>query len=104
MLRVEQAVQLISRRNYSSPWPASISCVFLTKAAAPAITALIGGEVQLTFATRALWLPHVKSGKLRALAVTSAQPSALVPGFAYGGGLGLPGYESVAIDRHICAG
>ena len=50
MLRRHQALQLISRRNYSSPWPASISCVSSTKRASAAINALIGGEVQLMFA------------------------------------------------------
>ena len=88
MLRLEQALQLISRRNYSRPWPASISCAFLTKAAGPAINDLIGGEVQLMFATCGAVAPHIKSGRLRALAVTSAQPSALASRFAYGGGLG----------------
>ena len=37
--------------------------------------------------------PHVKSGRLRALAVTSAEPSALVPGLPTVAASGLPGYE-----------
>ena len=50
------------------------------KGGGPAINALIGGEVQLMFATAAAATPHIKSGRLRALAVTTPQPSALGPG------------------------
>jgi tripartite-type tricarboxylate transporter receptor subunit TctC len=45
----------------------------------PAIFGVIAGEVQLTFGTAAATAPHVKAGKLRALAVTSSKPSALLP-------------------------
>lgn len=62
-----------------------------------AIIALISGEVQLLFAPAGSVLPHVKSGKLRALAVTSAQPSALFPGLPTMAVSGLPGYASAAI-------
>jgi tripartite-type tricarboxylate transporter receptor subunit TctC len=41
--------------------------------------------------------PHVKAGRLRALAVTSAQPSALTPGLPTVAASGVPGYESVAM-------
>ena len=47
---------------------------------AAAVTALMSGEVQMTITSAGSGLPQVKSGKLRALAVTSAQQSALVPG------------------------
>ena len=50
------------------------------KGSSPALNALIGGEVQVMFVASASVAPHVSSGKLRALGVTSAQPSALVPG------------------------
>jgi tripartite-type tricarboxylate transporter receptor subunit TctC len=50
------------------------------KSGATEIADLIGGQVQLAFGTAASVMPHVKSGKLRALAVTSAQPSAMYPG------------------------
>ena len=49
------------------------------KGAGPAINALIGGQVQFMFATSGSVASHVKSGKLKALAVTSAQPSRLFP-------------------------
>ena len=59
-----------------------------------AIAALISGEVQLMVSTTGAGLPHVKSGKLRTLAVTSAKPSALVPGMPTVAAAGLPGYEA----------
>ncbi len=46
----------------------------------PANNALLGGEVQVMFGSLGPALPHMKSGRLRALAVTTAEPSALVPG------------------------
>jgi tripartite-type tricarboxylate transporter receptor subunit TctC len=49
------------------------------KGAAPAVTDLIGGQVDLSFATLGSVLPHIKAGKLRALAVASRQRSALLP-------------------------
>jgi tripartite-type tricarboxylate transporter receptor subunit TctC len=62
-----------------------------------AIIALISGEVQMLFAPAGSVLPHVKSGKLRALAVTSERPSPLVPGLPTVAASGLPGYSSAAI-------
>ena len=59
--------------------------------------ALFSGEVQLLFPSATLVASHVKSGRLRALAVTTARPSALVPGLPTLAASGLPGYESVAI-------
>ena len=61
----------------------------------PAVIGLIGGEAQLMFPSSTAVRPHLKSGKLRALAVTSAEPSALVPGLPTVAAAGLPGYESV---------
>ncbi len=62
-----------------------------------AITALIGGQVQLMFPSVGSVVPHVKSGRLRALAVTSAQPSELLPGLPTVAASGVPGYEMVGI-------
>ena len=67
------------------------------KGTAPVISDLLGGQVQLMFGVAAAVVPHARSGRLRALAVTSAQPSALVPGLPTVAAAGLPGYESVAI-------
>ena len=57
---------------------------------------LIGGQVQLMFATSGSIAPHVKSGRLRALAVTSAQSSALAPGLPTIAA-SVPGYEAVTM-------
>ncbi len=62
-----------------------------------AITAMISGEVQLMIFEAGLLAPHVKSGKLRALAVTTAEPSALVPGLPTVAASGVPGYEAVSM-------
>ena len=67
------------------------------KGGGPAVIGLMGGEVGLMFATAASVAAHVKSGKVRALAVTSAQPSALFPGLPPVSAT-VPGYECVAIN------
>ena len=64
------------------------------KGTTPAVTALITGEVQMTIVDAFLVTPHVKSGKMRALAVTSLEPSALAPGLPTVAAAGLPGYEA----------
>jgi tripartite-type tricarboxylate transporter receptor subunit TctC len=61
-----------------------------------AVNDLIGGQVQLMFATSGSIAPHVKSGRLRALAVTSAQPSPLAPGLPTIAAT-VPGYEAVTM-------
>jgi len=65
------------------------------KGSSAGITAVMSGEVQLTVYDAGLVMPHVKAGKLRALAATSAEPSALTPGLPTVAGSGLPGYELV---------
>jgi tripartite-type tricarboxylate transporter receptor subunit TctC len=59
----------------------------------PAMNGLISGEVQLMFPTAGAAAPHMKSGRLRALAITSAKPSALFPDLPTVAAAGLPGYE-----------
>ena len=68
------------------------------KGGGSALNALVGGEVQLMFPTVGLGMPQVKSGRLRALAVTSDKPSALAPGMPTVAASGLPGYESVLMS------
>ena len=63
-----------------------------------AITELMSGEVQLYFANAGNAAPHLKSGRLRALAVTSAQPSPLLPGLPTVAAGGLPGYVQVSVQ------
>jgi tripartite-type tricarboxylate transporter receptor subunit TctC len=57
---------------------------------------LMAGEVQLMFGVMALISPHVRSGRLRSLGVTSAQPTQLAPGVPTLASTGLPGFEAVS--------
>jgi tripartite-type tricarboxylate transporter receptor subunit TctC len=61
------------------------------------VTALLSGEVQLNFSNVSSAIPLVKSGKLRALAVTSAEPTQLAPGIPTIAASGVPGFEAVAM-------
>jgi tripartite-type tricarboxylate transporter receptor subunit TctC len=55
---------------------------------------LLGGRVALSFPTIPSALPHVRSGKLQALAVTSAQRTNAMPDVPTIAESGLPGYEA----------
>jgi tripartite-type tricarboxylate transporter receptor subunit TctC len=69
------------------------------KGSSPAITDLLGGQIQAMFSDIPPALPHVRSGRLRAIAVTSAKrQSALpeVPTVAESGAAGTQGFEAVA--------
>ena len=63
------------------------------KGSGPAMTDLIGGQVQTMIETAPAAQPHIKSGKLRALATTTAQPVGTLPGVPTAGQSGLPGFE-----------
>ena len=63
------------------------------KGSAPAMTDMIGGQVQVMFDNMPSALPHVKAGKLRALAVTSAQRSPSAPEVITMGEAGVPGFD-----------
>jgi len=65
------------------------------KGAVAGLNDLIGGQVQLMFATTSAAMPHVKSGRLRGLASTSAVTSKLLPDFPTVAAT-LPGYKSEA--------
>ena len=67
------------------------------KGTGPAVGALVAGEVQMLFAGAATVLPHVKSGRIKAIAVASPKPSALAPGLPTVSASGLPGFESVLL-------
>jgi tripartite-type tricarboxylate transporter receptor subunit TctC len=62
------------------------------KGTGPSINGLIGGEVHVMFAGLGPIGPHMKAGRVRPLAVTTAKPSALVPGVPPVASF-LPGYE-----------
>ena len=64
------------------------------KGAQPALTDLIAGHAQLMFATSASVIPYMKAGRLRALAVTTAQRSPSVPDLPTVAEAGLPGFEA----------
>ena len=66
------------------------------KGSAPALTDVMGGQVDLMFDTMLSAMPHVKGGKLKALGVTSAQRSAAAPDLPTVAESGLPGYEAIA--------
>ena len=63
------------------------------KGAAPAMTALIGGEVEVLFDSMPTTLPHARSGRIRPLAVTTLQRSALLPQLPTLDEAGVKGYE-----------
>ena len=63
------------------------------KGAAPAMTGVIAGEVDVLFDSMPTTLPHARSGKLRPLAVTTLQRSALLPQLPTLDEAGVKGYE-----------
>jgi tripartite-type tricarboxylate transporter receptor subunit TctC len=74
---------------------ANISLVHVPyKGTAPAATALLAGDVSLAFSSIPTVLPHVRAGKLRALAVGDATRVASLPEYPTIAESGLPGYEA----------
>ena len=63
------------------------------KGSAPALTDLLGGQVQVMFDVMLSALPHVKSGRLKALAVTSIKRSPQLPNVVTLNESGLPGFD-----------
>ena len=75
------------------------------KGSAPAAAALVGGEVQMAVIDSTAVMPHLKSGRVRGLAVTTATRSELVPGLPTVAEAGVPGYEmTVNINLFAPAG
>jgi tripartite-type tricarboxylate transporter receptor subunit TctC len=93
--------------NYGSSGPGSISMLSAElykrmtktdmlhvpfKASALITIALMAGEIDVVFSDMAVVLPHVKAGRLRALAVTGAKPTPLVPDLPTVSESGVPGF------------
>lgn len=64
------------------------------KGGGPAMLDLLGGNIQLIFATAASSIGHIKAGRARALAVTTAKRSSLVPELPTVAEAGVPGFEA----------
>ena len=66
---------------------------------APALTDLLGGQVQVMFAPMPASIEYIRAGKLRALAVTTATRSEALPDIPTVGEF-VPGYEASGLVRH----
>jgi tripartite-type tricarboxylate transporter receptor subunit TctC len=66
------------------------------KGTAPAVVAVLSGEAHLTYSSIPTILPHVKSGRVRALGIGNAQRIPSLPEFPTIAEMGLPGYEAYA--------
>ena len=64
------------------------------KGAAPALQDVIAGHVQMMFATAASVVPHIRDGKVRALAVTTPKRTAVLPDVATVDELGIKGFDA----------
>ena len=60
----------------------------------PAVTDLLGGQVQVMFSPASTVLPHIRAGKLKALATTGAKRTAIAPDLPTVEELGLKGFET----------
>jgi tripartite-type tricarboxylate transporter receptor subunit TctC len=65
------------------------------KGSSTAVPDLIGGQVDMMFSSSIALLPHMKSGRIRALGITSPQRSALLPELPTIAESGLPGFEAI---------
>jgi tripartite-type tricarboxylate transporter receptor subunit TctC len=66
------------------------------KGGAPAMTDLLGGHIDVMFADSTVAAPHVKAGKIRAIAVTGASRMPALPEVPTAAESGVPGYEVVS--------
>jgi tripartite-type tricarboxylate transporter receptor subunit TctC len=66
------------------------------KGTAPAVIAVLSGETQLTWSSIPAILPHVRSGRVRALGVGNAKRLPSLPEFPTVAEAGVPGFESYA--------
>jgi len=68
------------------------------KGNAPALTALLSNEVQMTLSSIAVFLPHIRDGKLKALAVTTAARSPVVPDVPTLAEVGVPDFVTASTN------
>lgn len=74
---------------------AGVSMVYIAyKGGGPALTDLLGGQIDLMFSTMLNAMPHVKAGRVRGVAVTTAKRMPLMPQVPTIAESGVPGYES----------
>ena len=66
------------------------------KGGGPALTDVIGGQVELTFVGAPAAMPHIRSGRIKVLAVSTAKRAAALPEVPTVAELGYPGYEVAA--------
>jgi tripartite-type tricarboxylate transporter receptor subunit TctC len=64
------------------------------KGGGPAMGDLVGGQIQLIFATTASAIPQIKAGRVKGIAVTTAKRSALMPELPTISEAGLPGFDA----------
>jgi tripartite-type tricarboxylate transporter receptor subunit TctC len=85
---------------------AKVNIVHVPYKGVPAgLVGLVSGEAQLMFAIMQAGLPHVKAGKLKALAVSGAKRSQSAPGLPTIAESGVPGYEFTSWNGvHVTAG
>jgi tripartite-type tricarboxylate transporter receptor subunit TctC len=74
------------------------------KGGGPAMTGLLGGQIDSYFATPVSPLPHIKAGRVRAIAVTGATRIALLPEVPTVAESGYPGYEAVNWYAYLAPG
>ena len=73
---------------------ANVDILFVPyKSGGQAIISLVGGDIQVMFGSASTMSPHMKTGRVRGLAVSSAEPSVLFPGVPTVAA-SLPGYET----------
>src|SRR6185295_7158362 len=95
----EASVEIMScicppiRSVSAGPSPFYGTCTMSTKGLGPALTDLMGGQIQLIISTLASALPQVRAGKLRPLAVTTARRSPFFQEVPTMDEAGVRGYE-----------
>ncbi|OWT58170.1 Bug family tripartite tricarboxylate transporter substrate binding protein [Candidimonas nitroreducens] len=68
------------------------------------VSAIITGDIQASFMVPGLAVPQISAGKVRALAITSLQPSELLPGIPTMASQGYPGFEAISWDAMFAPG